>query len=106
RYHATAVETGEPLACCLVYIDLNMVRAGVVTHPAEWEIGGYHEIQRQRARYRIVDRQALADALEIELRQLADLHREWVEAALQRGSAEREPQWSESVAVGGREFVE
>lgn len=106
RYHATAVETGEHLARCLVYIDLNMVRAGVVTHPAEWEIGGYHEIQRERARYRIVDRQALADALEIELPQLGDLHREWVEAALQTGSGEREPHWSESVAVGGREFVE
>ena len=45
RYHATAIETGEHLARCLVYIDLNMVRAGVVKHPAEWEAGGYHEIQ-------------------------------------------------------------
>jgi len=31
RYHATAVESGEHLARCLVYIDLNMVRAGVVS---------------------------------------------------------------------------
>jgi REP-associated tyrosine transposase len=30
RYHATAVETGVHLARCVVYIDLNMVRAGVV----------------------------------------------------------------------------
>lgn len=40
RYHATAVETGEHLARCLVYVDLNMVRAGVVEHPAGWEVGG------------------------------------------------------------------
>ncbi|CAB1080953.1 Transposase and inactivated derivatives [Olavius algarvensis Delta 1 endosymbiont] len=33
RYHATAIETGEHLLRCLVYIDLNMVRAGVVDHP-------------------------------------------------------------------------
>mgnify|MGYP002066177361 FL=1 len=33
RYHATAVETGEHLIRCLAYIDLNMVRAGVVRHP-------------------------------------------------------------------------
>jgi REP-associated tyrosine transposase len=33
RYHATAVETGEHLKLCLVTIDLNMVRAGVVVHP-------------------------------------------------------------------------
>jgi len=28
----------------VVYIDLNMVRAGVVEHPAPLEVGGYHEI--------------------------------------------------------------
>jgi putative transposase len=35
-YHATAIEADEHLRRCLVYIDLNMVRAGVVTHPSEW----------------------------------------------------------------------
>lgn len=30
---------------CLVYIDLNMVRAGVVVHPSEWNFGGYKDIQ-------------------------------------------------------------
>ena len=33
RYHATAIERGDHLFRCLVYIDLNMVRAGVVDHP-------------------------------------------------------------------------
>ncbi len=33
RYHATAVDTKEYLIQCLVYIDLNMVRAGAVNHP-------------------------------------------------------------------------
>jgi putative transposase len=45
RYHATAVETGAHLARCLVYVDLNMVRAGVVPHPAGWESAGHREIQ-------------------------------------------------------------
>ena len=36
RYHATAVETGEHLRQCLLYLDLNMVRAGVVAHPEQW----------------------------------------------------------------------
>ena len=31
---------------------------------------------------------------------------EWIEAALHSGAPERLPQWSESLAVGGREFVE
>lgn len=106
RYHATAVETGEHLARCLVYIDLNMVRAGVVRHPAQWETGGYHEVQRERPRYRIVDRQALADALGVELSQLAAAHSQWIEAVLRTDAQQRQRQWSESVAVGGREFVE
>ena len=41
RYHAVAVETGEHLIRCLVYIDFNMVRAGVVEHPDEWRHSGY-----------------------------------------------------------------
>ena len=45
RYHATAIEGADYLFRCLVYIDLNMVRAGVVNHPSEWPYGGYHEIQ-------------------------------------------------------------
>ena len=36
RYHATAVETDDHLIQCLVYMDMNMVRAGVVKHPSEW----------------------------------------------------------------------
>jgi putative transposase len=106
RYHATAVETGEHLARCLVYIDLNMVRAGVVGHPVHWEVGGYHEIQRERLRCRIVDRKALAEALGVELPRLADAHGTWVSEALRNGRGRREPLWTESVAVGGREFVE
>ena len=35
RYHATAIEVDEHLARCVVYIDPNMVRAGVVKHPSE-----------------------------------------------------------------------
>ncbi len=105
RYHATAVETGTHLARCLVYIDLNMVRARVVEHPAQWEVSGYHEIQRPRRRYGIVDRQALTDALGVELGRLAEMHREWVEVALRSTGLQRQALWTESVAVGSREFV-
>ena len=33
RYHATAIDSDDHLRRCLVYIDLNMVRAGAVKHP-------------------------------------------------------------------------
>ena len=107
RYHATAVDDGTYLARCLVYIDLNLVRAGVVADPALWETGGYHEIQSPVQRYRIIDRDALAQALGLDdPTRIAPLHREWIEAALQQRHREREPHWSESVAVGRRAFVE
>jgi len=48
RYHATAVESGEHLARCMVYIDTNMVRAGMTSHPAMWPFCGYNEIQEPR----------------------------------------------------------
>jgi putative transposase len=35
RYHATAFETGEHLLRCICYMDLNMVRAKVVSHPEQ-----------------------------------------------------------------------
>jgi putative transposase len=54
RYHATAVETGGHLLKCLVYIDLNMVRAGVVDHPLKWEFGGYKEIQNPRRKCMLI----------------------------------------------------
>ena len=48
RYHATAVESGDHLARCMVYLDTNMVRAGVVSHPSMWPFSGYNEIQEPR----------------------------------------------------------
>jgi hypothetical protein len=39
RYHATPVESGEHVRRCLVYVDLDMVRAGVsgsVSLQVEW----------------------------------------------------------------------
>ncbi len=55
RYHATAVEAESHLVQCLVYIDLNMVRAGVVKHPSEWAFCEYNEIQAPRERYALID---------------------------------------------------
>ena len=54
RYHATAIETGEHLLRCLVYIVLNMVRAGVVDHPSQWPHGGFNEIQAPRRKNVII----------------------------------------------------
>jgi putative transposase len=106
RYHATAIETGEHLRRCLVYIDLNMVRAGVVKHPGEWVHSGYHEIQGLRRRNTILALDVLAEAVETGNREeLARAHREWVEEALRSDRRQREELWSKSIAVGSAEFV-
>ena len=105
RYHATAVETGAHLASCLAYIDLNMVRAGVVAHPQRWEVSGYREIQSPPQRYRVIDRDALSQLLGIgNPAALPRLHRQWVESAMVN-SRGREDVWSNSLAVGGEAFV-
>ena len=107
RYHATAVENGSHLIRCLVYIDLNMVRAGEVEHPSEWPFGGYHEIHNLKQRYTLINRQKLMDMLEIkDNEQLCRSHRKWVEEVLKSSPNAREPKWSESIALGSKEYVE
>ena len=59
RYFATAVSTDTHLHQCIAYIDLNMVRAGIVTHPGQWKVSGYNEIQNPVSRYRLIDFEAL-----------------------------------------------
>lgn len=104
-YHGTIVDSDRYLARCMSYIDLNMVRAGVVSHPCEWPQSGYREIQNPRERYRIIDRVALCELLGVADADLAALQNEWIDAALAHGASEREPHWTEAVAVGRRQFV-
>ena len=107
RYHATAVETNHHHVSCLTYIDLNMVRAGVVAHPSEWEFGGYAEVLMDRERSSIIDYGALMELLGADsVEAVRELRRERIEEALARGEQVRESKWTESVAVGSRSFVE
>lgn len=107
RYHATAVEQNSHLNRCLVYIDLNMVRAGVVDHPKMWPFCGYNEIQDPPRRYRIIDLDCLVRLTGFsDLHQLQSVHRKWVESSLQVKETERQGRWSDSIAVGSKSFIE
>ena len=106
RYHATAIETGDHLWRCLVYVDLNMVRAKVVKHPSEWKWSGYHEIQHPKARYRLIDHETLHKLLQVDSHTaLAAAHRGWISSQLKR-APEREERYSKSIALGSQSFVE
>ena len=107
RYHATAVQIDRHLAQCIVYMDLNMVRAGVVEHPSEWSHCGYGEIQKTPERYRLIDRRTLMELLGINNSdELSLSHQAWVEEALKIKKKTRERRWSESIAVGDLSFVQ
>jgi REP element-mobilizing transposase RayT len=106
RYHATAVENDEHLFQCLVYIDMNMVRAGVVWHPVEWPHSGYNEIQQPPKRYAIINTGVLMELGGFsQLDALQKAHQEWVATEIKRNNSQREALWSDSVAVGSEQYV-
>jgi putative transposase len=107
RYHATAIESGEHLARCLVYIDLNMVRANVISHPSEWADSGYQDIQYPCKRYRIIDLRELAKLFNCDsVPDFQQQHRRWVEEALSGEINARDSRWSEGLAIGSEEYVD
>ena len=107
RYHATAVEKGDHLFRCLVYIDLNMVRAGVVDHPSEWHFSGYNEIQEPKRKNVLIDYEKLRALLGFEnYDQVKLYHKKWVDEYLGNEKNIRDEKWTRSIAVGSRGFVD
>jgi putative transposase len=91
----------------MAYIDLNMVRAGVVAHPSGWPLSGYKEILNPRERYSLVDHESLMVLLGIKrIEELKENYRSWVEESLASQAQGRQPRWTESIAVGSESFVE
>ena len=84
-----AIEVDEHLHRCLVYIDLNMVRAGVVTHPSDWTHSGYQE-----KRYGIIDLRELSSLCGFsEVPEFQQAHRRRVDDSLTRQRMAREGRW-------------
>ena len=77
-----------------------------ISHPGEWEDWGYKEIEQPRLRYTLIDHQCLMDLLGIpSLEALQRSHRIWVEESLKLEGGARDGKWSESIAVGSKDFV-
>jgi putative transposase len=91
----------------MVYIDMNMVRAGVVRHPEEWPFCGYNEIQNPRQRYSLIDYHRLTPLLHMkDIGELQESCRERVEEDLATRNQSRDSRWTESIAVGSKVFIE
>ncbi|MEE9500801.1 MAG: transposase [Candidatus Aminicenantaceae bacterium] len=107
RYNATAVESDSHLLRCMIYIDLNMVRAGVVNHPKDWTHCGYNEIISQRQRYRLLDRDQLIKLLNLNTQnELREFYETSISTVIESNNLKRESMWTESLAVGSKIFVE
>ncbi|ASJ70415.1 transposase [Granulosicoccus antarcticus] len=106
RYHATAVQTDQHLSRCMAYIDLNMVRAGEVSHPEEWSCSGYHETKHPRRRGSRIDMEGICRLLNFETpEQLMVARESWIDDQLCNGNLQREGMWTDSVAVGNLEYA-
>ena len=108
RYHATAIEDGEHFFRCCAYIDLNMVRAGVVSHPSQWDYSGYNEIQKPRRKNVLIDYEKFMELLGYaNYEQARQDHLGWVDELFRNGNVSvRDDKWTESIAVGGKDFVD
>lgn len=106
RYHATAVETGEHLQQCITYIDLNMVRTGVIGHPSQWYWSGYNEIQNPRRKNVLIGYDKVKELAGFDtFDAFQAAHRNWIDSALDVESNKRKQRWTESLAVGGNKFI-
>ena len=84
-----------------------MVRAGAVKHPQEWTHSGYHEIQKPKERYGLIDFKCLMRLLPIESKdELKEAHHKWIEEDLKKSQLVRQRKWTQSIAVGDKSFVE
>ncbi len=106
RFHATAVQTNQHLARCLVYIDLNMVRAGEVDHPRLWESSGYHEAINPRQRAGRLDIDSICRLLKFgSMKEFIETRELWISDSLHSGKLERQSYWTDSVAVGDLDYA-
>ncbi len=112
QYHCTIIEEGEHLWRCLWYVDLNMVRCGEVDHPRDWNWCSYHEFVGSRRRYRLLAIDRLLEALGgLRREEFREMYTHGLNRALEGEKSglplcTYRPEWSQSLAVGSRSFVE
>ena len=106
-YHAKIIDTDNYLRECMLYIDLNMVRTGVVSHPEKWIYCGYFDIHCRQRSNLIIDENLLRSYLGFTpVESFKNEYPQWINQTLQKGKQRREKHWSESIAVGTASFLE
>jgi putative transposase len=107
RYHPTRIQSGEHFGRCLFYIDLNMVRAGAVKNIQDWKHTALHEFIGNKQRYRVIDQLRLLKCLGMDnWENFREWYKKTLQSTLQRHYRARQAFWSNSFAVGDREWLQ
>jgi len=105
-FKVTAIQTNDHLMRCMVYMDMNMVRAGAVDHPSQWRCGGYYESLHPCKRGRRIDQQSLRRLLQCQVGETPqDIRDAMIQRKLHSTDMARESYWSKSIAVGDLAFA-
>ena len=106
RYHSTLIQSSTHSEQCMLYIELNMVRAGVVAHPRDWPWCSYGEWMGTRQRRSLLDvDRALAHLGHHDLEVFRRHYEAQITDRLAQRRLARVPFWTEAVAVGDNAFV-
>jgi len=107
RYHATAIQDGHHLVRCLIYIDMNMVRTGVVKHPSEWDYCGYSEILNPPRRYTLIDYNKLVTFCGYsDNEKFQSDYKFLIDDEIKKDDLRRKSYWTETIAVGNKDFID
>jgi putative transposase len=89
------------------YIDMNMVRAGAVNHPSDWAWCGFQELSGIRLRYRLLSmKEVCRRTNQQDEKAVRAWYSQWLNEAADDEARVRNPQWSESIAIGSKPFVQ
>ncbi len=90
----------------MFYINMNMVRAGVVGHLAEWEHCAHHEFVGNRQRYKIVNMDKLRQVLGIGSEEkFVDWYVKTLTGKVACNMRSCEAYWSRAAAVGDADWL-
>ena len=90
----------------MIYVVMNMVRAGVVAHPRGWPWSGYMELVGQKDRYRLLDiERVLVLSGSPDRESFTRDYEQGISLAIEHQRREREPCWTESIAVGSVSYL-
>jgi putative transposase len=105
-FQITAIQTKDHLLRCMVYMDMNMIRAREVEHPSQWRCSGYYESLYPNKRGRRIDQLSLRKLMQCQTNEtLQGIRDAMIHRKLRAADSAREPYWSQSIAVGDLAFA-